>query len=89
MEFKPLNNNVIVLVQQNKVQENTLFISQNNLGEVQLGKVVSSNCPQINCGESVVFFKFSACPYVFNSVPYSIVNGDDCMAVIREEKVNE
>lgn len=86
MNLKPLNNNVIVTIEQNKVQENSLFVSQKNMDEVQLGRVVSSNCPAIEKGEKVVFFKFSACPYVLNGITYHILCADDCMAVIGEEE---
>ncbi len=83
MKFEPLNNNVIVTIESDKATENSLFVSQSGMGEVVLGKVESSNCEQIKCGEKVVFFKFSACPYTFEGKKYHILNADDCVAVIR------
>lgn len=83
MNLKPLNNNVIVTIETNKVKENSLFVSQSNMGEVLQGRVVSSNNPQIKENESVIFFKYCACPYTFEATPYFIINADDCVAVIR------
>lgn len=84
MKLKPLNNNIIVTIAPPKVQQNALFCSQNNLGEVQLGKVISSNSSQVKAGESVVFFKYCACPYTLNGVQYLILDASDCVAVVSE-----
>ena len=82
MNLKPLNNNVIVTIETN-VKQDSLFVSQANMGEVQLGKVVSSNNLNIKENESVIFFKYCACPYTFNGTAYFILDANDCVAVIR------
>ena len=85
MKLIPLNNSVIVLPIVQQVQENALFCSQNNMGEVQLAIVESALDPNLKKGAKVIFFKYCACPYNIGANKYLIVNQNDIIAKLEEE----
>ena len=85
MKLKPINNSVVVLPIVEKVQENALFCSQNNMGEVQLAQVESSNNAEIKQGDKVIFFKYCACAYTIDAKKFLIVNFNDIIAKVEDE----
>ena len=85
MKLKPLNNSVVVLPIVEKVQENALFYSQNNMGEVQLAQVESCSDNQLKKGDKVIFFKYCACAYTIDAKKFLIVNFNDIIAKVEDE----
>lgn len=88
MKLSPINNCVVVKPTQQKVQTDALFCSQQN-SNVQTGVVVASANQEVLCNDTVIFFKYNACPFTLEGENYLIVNADDILSCILEDYVYE
>ena len=85
MRLTPMNNCVITTQIVENTFENTLFCPNTN-SEVITAKVESSNNENVKVGDKIIFFKFCACPYTLNTKNFFIVNFDDIIAKLEDEK---
>ena len=88
MKLNPTNNYVVVKPTQLKMQSDAFFCSQQN-NNLEIGEVVATACKEICLNSTVIFFKYSACPFTFEGQNYLLVNGDDIIAYIEGGEKNE
>ena len=88
MKLSPVNNCVVVKPTQQKMQDGAFFCSQQN-NDVQTGVVVATSSREVFCDDTVIFFKYNACPFTLEGENYLIVNADDILACVLEDWICE
>ena len=88
MRLNPVNNCVVVRPTQLKMQDDAFFCSQQN-NDLQLGVVEASSFKEICKNYTVIFYKYSASSFTLDGKNYLLVNGDDILACLLEDCVNE